>query len=315
MKNIISKYINVAKPRRMLDESDEMNISSKEFYGHTVQDDYNEYGGPVGLDRFYQRALDFGVDNEAFEMYGSRSESSIMKVVRQAYKEYKKCFKLNESDSFDDDIKIYMNTWKNYNVYGADLEMYGIKDGWMSVDDALDFCKKYAEDEPFINDVDNCPIEISEYDNAVSKLQELKKIEELPSDEQEMVGYFLEHGSYKDLDEIVKKVQDGDYTFFPGVDNSNDLGKAYFDMVGIEGISNPFQYVDRNQIMRSFRDNDSEEDLSDDDYYAMADEEIENAEADGNLQYAEDNFDYEALGRDLEIDGYTYVSGGALMVF
>lgn len=221
---------------------------------------------------------------------------------------------LTESDS-SSDIKVYMNTWKNYNEYGADLEMYGIRDGWMSVDDALEFCKKYSEDEPFINDVDNCPIEVSEYDNAVSKLQELKKIEELPSDEQEMVGYFLEHGSYKDLDEIVKKVQDGDYTFFPGVDNSNDLGKAYFDMVGIEGISNPFQYVDRDQIMRSFRDNDSEEDLSDDDYYAMADEEIENAEADGNLQYAEDNFDYEALGRDLEIEGYTYVSGGALMVF
>ena len=38
-------------------------------------------------------------------------------------------------------------------------------------------------------------------------------------------------------------------------------------------------------------------------------------EAEGNLQYAEDNFDYEALGRDLEIEGYTYVSGGALMVF
>lgn len=220
---------------------------------------------------------------------------------------------LTESDS-SSDIKVYMNTWKNYNEYGADLEMYGIRDGWMSVDDALEFCKKYSEDEPFINDVDNCPIEISEYDNAVSKLQELKKIEELPSDEQEMVGYFLEHGSYDDLDEIIEKIQSGDYVFFPQVNDTEDLGKAYFDMVGIEGISNPFQYVDRDQIMRSFRDNDSE-DLSDDDYYAMADEEIENAEADGNLQYAEDNFDYEALGRDLEIEGYTYVSGGALMVF
>ena len=220
---------------------------------------------------------------------------------------------LTESDS-SSDIKVYMNTWKNYNEYGADLEMYGIKDGWMSVDDALEFCKKYSEDEPFINDVDNCPIEVSEYDNAVSKLQELKKIEELPSDEQEMVGYFFEQGSYNDLDEIIEKIQSGDYTFFPGVHDDKELGEAYFDMVGIEGISNPFQYVDRDQIMRSFRDNDSE-DLSDDDYYAMADEEIENAEADGNLQYAEANFDYEALGRDLEMDGYTYVSGGALMVF
>ena len=34
---------------------------------------------------------------------------------------------LTESDS-SSDIKVYMNTWKNYNEYGADLEMYGIKD-------------------------------------------------------------------------------------------------------------------------------------------------------------------------------------------
>ena len=57
-----------------------------------------------------------------------------------------------------DDVMVYMNTWKNYNEYGADLEMYGIKDGWMTPEQGLEFCKKYAEDEPFINDVDNCPI-------------------------------------------------------------------------------------------------------------------------------------------------------------
>ena len=29
-------------------------------------------------------------------------------------------------DTSSDDIMVYMNTWKNYNEYGADLEMYGI---------------------------------------------------------------------------------------------------------------------------------------------------------------------------------------------
>lgn len=227
---------------------------------------------------------------------------------------------LTESDS-SDEIKVYMNTWANYsgskqNDSGhLDLLVYGIDDGWMTPSQAKEFAIKYAEDEPFINDTDNCPIPgVNEY-SGLSVLDDLIKIEELPDDEREMVGYFFEHGSYKDLDDIISKIQSGDYIFFPGVDNNTDLGQAYFDMVGIGGISNPFQYVDRDQIMRSFRDNDFEEDLSDDDYYAMADEEIENAEADGNLQYAEDNFDYEALGRDLEIEGYTYVSGGALMVF
>lgn len=220
---------------------------------------------------------------------------------------------LNESAMGEAELQVFMNTWNNYNEYGADSGT--TPTGWMSVEDAKEYCKKYAEYEPFINDYENTPFEISEYDNAMSVLEKLEKYEELPNDEREMVGYFFEHGSYKDLDDIIEKVQSGDYTFFPGVDNSIDLGQAYFDMVGgIEGISNPFQYVDRAQIMRTFRDNDFEEDLSDDEYYAMADEEIENAEADGNLQYAETNFDYDALGRDLEIDGYTYVSGGALQV-
>ena len=77
-----------------------------------------------------------------------------------------------------DDVMVYMNTWKNYNEYGADLEMYGIKDGWMTPEQGLEFCKKYAEDEPFINDVDNCPIEVSEYDNAPAKLKELIRYNE-----------------------------------------------------------------------------------------------------------------------------------------
>lgn len=83
-----------------LNESKDMSNSDKEFYGHTVQDDYDEYGGPVAFDHFYRRALDFGVENEAFETYGSRSESNIIKIVRQAYKEYKKSFKLNESAQY-----------------------------------------------------------------------------------------------------------------------------------------------------------------------------------------------------------------------
>ena len=69
---------------------------------------------------------------------------------------------VNESDF--DDIRIYMNTWANYNENGADLSQYGIEsiaDGWLTVEEALEFAEKYAEDEPFINDTDNVPLSIT----------------------------------------------------------------------------------------------------------------------------------------------------------
>lgn len=326
MKNIISKYINVAKPRRMLDESDEMNISSKEFYGHTVQDDYNEYGGPVGLDRFYQRALDFGVDNEAFEMYGSRSESSIMKVVRQAYKEYKKCFKLNESDSFDGDIKVYMNTWKNYNEYGADLEMYGIKDGWMSLDDAIEFAEKYAEDEPFINDIENSPIEISEYD-SIGKLQELKEYEDC--DDKEVVKAILQSGHTDDISEAISIAKSGDYLWFPGVETDAELAEAYIDMCGgiMEAVGdNVNDYLDKQSYRDDIeddvahlymQDNDLESiddcynEENEEDFNAFLDAVVDEDIVNGDLS---NYFDYDAFGSELGYD-FTFVDDGAIRIY
>lgn len=81
---------------------------SKSFFGHTIEDDLEEYGGPVGFDRFYQRAIDFGVEDEAFETYGSRSQSNVEKVIKNYYKEYKNAFKKNlkESESLLDKYKL-----------------------------------------------------------------------------------------------------------------------------------------------------------------------------------------------------------------
>ena len=78
------------------------------FFGHTIEDDLEEYGGPVGFDRFYQRAIDFGVEDEAFETYGSRSQSNVEKVIKNYYKEYKNAFKKNlkESESLLDKYKL-----------------------------------------------------------------------------------------------------------------------------------------------------------------------------------------------------------------
>ena len=76
--------------------------------------------------------------------------------------------------------------------------MYGIKDGWMTPEEGLEFCKKSAEDEPFINDADNCPIEISEYDNAPSKLEELIRYNEF--EDKTLLKNAMETGQYSTID-------------------------------------------------------------------------------------------------------------------
>lgn len=63
--------------------------TSQEFFGHSLKDDIDEYEGPVPFDRFLQRAIDFGVEDEAFEKYGNRSRTSVNKLVREYYKDYK----------------------------------------------------------------------------------------------------------------------------------------------------------------------------------------------------------------------------------
>ena len=222
-----------------------------------------------------------------------------------------------------DDVMVYMNTWKNYNEYGADLEMYGIKDGWMTPEQGLEFCKKYAEDEPFINDVDNCPIEVSEYDNAPAKLKELIRYNKFEN--KTLLKNAMETGQYSTVDEYIDVLESGDYIWFPGVSDDEGLGEAYVDMVGFEGVSDKERYFNSDSWKESVRaDEESfyreENGLEDEDDWkehegdfedyldALADEMAENY--DGN----EEDFDYEALGRDLSFD-YTYTSDVAISLF
>lgn len=212
-----------------------------------------------------------------------------------------------------DDIKVYMNTWKNYNEYGADLEMYGIKDGWMTPEQGLEFCKKYAEDEPFINDVDNCPIEVSEYDNAPAKLKELIRYNEF--EDKTLLKNAMETGQYSTVDEYIDVLESGDYIWFPGVSDDEGLGEAYVDMVGFEGITSPENYIDRQKVIDMIESTYSEEELEE---YGGAEEEadvmIDSYIEASNKDFFEEYFSYEALGRDLSFD-YTYTSDGAINLF
>lgn len=212
-----------------------------------------------------------------------------------------------------DDVMVYMNTWKNYNEYGADLEMYGIKDGWMTPEQGLEFCKKYAEDEPFINDVDNCPIEVSEYDNAPAKLKELIRYNEF--EDKTLLKNAMETGQYSTVDEYIDVLESGDYIWFPGVSDDEGLGEAYVDMVGFEGVTSPENYIDRQKVIDMIESTYSEEELEE---YGGAEEEadvmIDSYTEAGNKDFFEEYFSYEALGRDLSFD-YTYTSDGAISLF
>lgn len=219
---------------------------------------------------------------------------------------------LKEEANNSDDIMVYMNTWKNYNEYGADLEMYGIKDGWMTPEQGLEFCKKYAEDEPFINDVDNCPIEVSEYDNAPAKLEELIRYNEF--EEKDILKNAMETGMCDSVDDYIDIIERGDYIWFAGVSDDEGLGEAYVDMVGFEGVSNKENYIDRDKVIDMIESSYSEEELEE---YggaeAEADAMIDSYVDSGDESFIEQYFDYDALGRDLSFD-FTYTSDGAIQL-
>lgn len=232
--------------------------------------------------------------------------------------------RLNESIN-SDDAQVYMNTWRNYNEYGADLEAYGIKDGWMTPEEGLEFCEKYAEDEPFINDVDNCPIEVSEYDNAVAKLNEIIRYNEF--DNKEILNNAMETGEYSSVDDYIEHLESGDYIWFPGVTDEEELGRAYVDMVGFDGLSNKENYFDTEAWKDSVRTDEEnnyriDNGLKDDEDYEghegdfedyldiMADDMSENYDGSD-----ESVFNYEKLGEELTMDGYTFTSDGCICLF
>lgn len=231
---------------------------------------------------------------------------------------------LTEENKNSDDIMVYMNTWKNYNEYGADLEAYGIKDGWMTPEEGLEFCKKYADDEPFINDVDNCPFEVSEYDNAPSKLEDMIKYNEFEN--KTLLKNAMETGMYDSVEDYIDILERGDYLWFPGVDNDEQLGREYVEMIGgTSQVGNPSNYFDRDSWKEDVRadeenyyreeygyedESDWEEHEDDFENYLdnLADEIADNYDGSD-----ESIFDYEKLGEELSYD-FTYTSDGAIQL-
>ena len=241
-------------------------------------------------------------------------------------------------DNKDFNIRIYMNTWKNYNMYGADLSAYGINsiaDGWLTIDQALEFCEKYAEDEPFINDVDNdtgLNFDISDYDNAPSVLEGLKMLEETIEnsslDSTEIQDIYEAWSDYESVSSLSPKVisefsdflDNGEYYHLAGVENESDLGHWYVDNVGFEGVSDIENYLDTDQMKEDWQDDiDSQYEENSEDWFEVDDviieDDIQAVLSSGNSRAIQDMldkyFDYEALGDSLYSDGgFFFTSSG-----
>lgn len=247
------------------------------------------------------------------------------------------------TESFDD-MQVFMNTWANYNENGADSGI--TPTGWMSIDDAIEYCEEYADYEPFINDTDNVPFDdINEYSNASSVLQELKELQESDVDE-DVVAAIVEATGYG-IKEAVEIAESGDYYWYPGLSSYTDLAYEIIDELGGLGEAlgdRVINYIDEDQMRREYRwdireimrdtaeqEVDDAHEGEDEDSYDR-DQEIEDwmdehedewldMIIDENIRMAEagevdlsNYFDYEAFGRDLSFDGYTIVDGGIILV-
>lgn len=154
-----------------------------------------------------------------------------------------------------DEIKVYMNTWANYNENGADLSRYGIKsmrDGWLSIDEAREFAEKYEEDEPFINDLDNVPFdtEINEYSYVEDALDLLERLNDLDEREIEEMKAIQEATGYP-LNQVLDIFENESYTYYPGVTSYEDLAYEFISsMGGIKEIDDATNFLDTQQLRR-----------------------------------------------------------------
>ena len=145
------------------------------------------------------------------------------------YESMKRKPKKNLKEATDDEIKLFMNTWANYNENGADDGI--TPTGWMSLDEAEEYAEKYAEYEPFINDTDNVPKElgVDEYSGVSETIGMLRDYEGFDDEQREVFAAFIDDGY--NVDEAFRIVDIGDYVYIQGY-NDTELAETYIDEIG-----------------------------------------------------------------------------------
>nr|DAI08012.1 MAG TPA: antirestriction protein [Caudoviricetes sp.] len=149
--------------------------------------------------------------------------------VKRIYESMKRKPKKNLKEAADDEIKLFMNTWSNYNEHGADGVI--TPTGWMSLDEAEEYADKYEEYEPFINDTDNVPEElgVNEYSDISETVDMLRRYEAFDDTQKEVFAALIDDG-YEE-DKAFDIVDDNDYYYVEGDDDA-ELAENYIDELG-----------------------------------------------------------------------------------
>lgn len=158
---------------------------------------------------------------------------------------------------------------------------------------------------------------MSETKKLIESIQtNLKEDEEMNDEDLKMVNRIEEATGY-DIEECKRIFENGDYIFFSGVSNDEELGRAYVDIVGISGVNNIQYYIDDTEIKEGIAEylDDIGETYTDTDLDNMAKEEIKVAIIEENYDYLKRYFDFEQLGRDLGFEDYYFISDGAIGIF
>lgn len=161
----------------------------------------------------------------------------------EGYESMKRKPKKNLKEAADDEIRLFMNTWANYNENGADDGI--TPTGWMSLDESEEYAEKYAEYEPFINDTENVPEElgVNEYSGVSETIGMLRDYEGFDDEQREVFAAFIDEGY--NVDEAFRIVDIGDYVYVQGY-NDTELAETYIDEIG--GI----EALDRDTLERYF---------------------------------------------------------------
>lgn len=162
--------------------------------------------------------------------------------------------KLNESVN-GDEVTLAMWTWKDYN---GDDDAQGKATSFISLDEAREYAEKYAEDEPFIADVDDyagLPEGMTEnlnYANVEDFCDEVEKFLEL-DDTQRMVCKFMIDNHGYDIDDAIEFADRGDYFILHAdSDSKEDLARAYIDELGGFEVAVGEDYMRSNFDWKSY---------------------------------------------------------------
>ena len=251
---------------------------------------------------------------------------------------YDKMTELTEGESTYSPVNIYCNTWGNYNENGANAD--SIDGGWKSLDDAVEWWNKMAEqgEEPFVNDVEineDIPFEIGEDTNLPEVAEQINDFMNLDEDEKEIILAIMEADS-EDYSEAKQRYEDGRYIYYNAT-NEYDLAQEVIDSFGSfkEAVGdNLSYYLDEDEISNAIYDDeknyfyedhsdeytdengDLDEDAFDEAFEDWFETEMENIMDDPETYLGDnlkDYFDYEAFGNDLSYD-YTITDHGSIML-